>query len=956
MSEYGRVYSVETKRAGGNLDGDHAASASSLDIALGFEFDEDGGQCIIAGQTLTYTSADFPDPADEDDDIPVVLHLDGTLGVDVEDGAFVEAVPGGQDTYATVEVTGQGTPVVALVRHELIPYLADGIRGDASEAETVLVNQDAFGDWTVVDVVGRAPVMDGGVIDPDTMPPAAPPADVEPPAVSKPTLSALGIGALRASWTPVTNPTPVMYEVWAATSTGQIEIDNGILLGTTAASQWTMSDYNGNPLGEGTNYYVGVKAFSGSESADMSPESDPAQVVVVDLSELDELRDKFPITETDIADDAISTPKLQANSVVTEHLVAGAVDADKIAANSVNAGHISANSIDGEKLTAEIILASDIATAASGERTGISAERGLYSEGPDGEEVLRAQGGNVRVAGEIEASALSVTGGANWSGENVGAPGASTMMADRLNPPGNAPTVGLRPETITLDGGDIAGDDDTWRSGLVWYDNHWWVASTPGPSDPRVCLLKFDANGGFVSRTLGASGFGYWIPNGLAVIGSTFYVSVYADNRLHVFHSDGSTSASTRLDAAQNLERTMGSDGTYLVRVWRDDNNNCRWQRYNPSTGAKVGAEVNTGSNINPMAMISGSFDFGSKRYVIAGPNYTSVLSTSGVNDLNYRFRTSGAKGITWDGSNFYTLQEGRIVKHTGALLGQGPDVPLYVSSTWYDANPSGGTHETSQSPMKERTFYQRGRHAIRTSAPVQGPGGVDDPNGARFYVGWSASRTRMELQGVDSPGVGQFAEVGLDDLTLPSVSGSASNPPPASGNFPTSTPYEHYSQATIPGTSDPQTSIKGDGSARLWALTFPRTSRYRANDLNIPAGSATAVAIGSVLEEDTDVFTYNSPNITVNYSGHYEITLQIAWDNATGSNNYCAANLFVNGTSRINATESAPSYTNCFASKELYLNAGDVLHVEAYQNSGSPRAIRGGENYTYIQLKRTGA
>jgi hypothetical protein len=91
----------------------------------------------------------------------------------------------------------------------------------------------------------------------------------------------------------------------------------------------------------------------------------------VDLAELD---DKFPITETDISDGAISTPKLSANSITADKIVANAITAekivaltitgDKIAANAISADKIVANTITGDKIAALTITAGQIAANA----------------------------------------------------------------------------------------------------------------------------------------------------------------------------------------------------------------------------------------------------------------------------------------------------------------------------------------------------------------------------------------------------------------------------------------------------------------------------------------------------------------------------------------------------------------------------------------------------------------
>lgn len=77
-----------------------------------------------------------------------------------------------------------------------------------------------------------------------------------------------------------------------------------------------------------------------------------------DLSTLD---NKFPIGTTDISDDAISTPKLQANSVHADKIIANAISADKIAANAVTTAKLKALSVTADKIVANAITADKIA-------------------------------------------------------------------------------------------------------------------------------------------------------------------------------------------------------------------------------------------------------------------------------------------------------------------------------------------------------------------------------------------------------------------------------------------------------------------------------------------------------------------------------------------------------------------------------------------------------------------
>lgn len=70
------------------------------------------------------------------------------------------------------------------------------------------------------------------------------------------------------------------------------------------------------------------------------------------------------ITGTQIADDSISTPKLQANSVTAAQIAANTITANEIAANAITASELAANSVVAGKVAAAAISATEIAAAA----------------------------------------------------------------------------------------------------------------------------------------------------------------------------------------------------------------------------------------------------------------------------------------------------------------------------------------------------------------------------------------------------------------------------------------------------------------------------------------------------------------------------------------------------------------------------------------------------------------
>jgi hypothetical protein len=74
------------------------------------------------------------------------------------------------------------------------------------------------------------------------------------------------------------------------------------------------------------------------------------------------------ITETLIADDAISTPKLRANAVVADKVAASAIIAEKIATDAVTAGKIQAGAVSANKINVTKLdaIAADLGSIIAG--------------------------------------------------------------------------------------------------------------------------------------------------------------------------------------------------------------------------------------------------------------------------------------------------------------------------------------------------------------------------------------------------------------------------------------------------------------------------------------------------------------------------------------------------------------------------------------------------------------
>lgn len=594
------------------------------------------------------------------------------------------------------------------------------------------------------------------------LPANVPPPDVPPGSVNTPEVFQPGTRSLGIKWQAVTNATPVMYDIYLSNAPGAYAPAN--FLASTAATM-AISDTlpDATPLEHGVTYYWAIQSRSGDQMGPVSSE--------------------------------VSGTLAQINSA---DIVAEAITADLIAAGAITA----------EKLDALIVIAGEIATAETGARSGISATEGFFSLGPDGNLIFQAHEGNLFVDGDINARTLNVVEGATWSGANVGMPGASTMMADSLGAPGNPPTVETVYDTVTLD--TVFGDDLSYRRGLVWHDSHWWVASgvTTDSNEAGLLLLKFTAAGAHVATYAATDSMFRDADLSLTLVGSTFYVFATGWNFLYQFNATtGAYLGLTILSGwTQHAINTgcIGSNGTNLLFSWRTASGSAaRWQEYSTS-GSPIGAEVEglpATQSGTTRAILGGTFDLGASRVVVAASGVegfrAATFTASGTYDASRIFLTPGWRGLAWDGSKFVALgSDGRTLSlHTNILKDEASaTVPLAVGATWYDS--AGTTHESTVSPRATVEFPKRAKYRLRTAGKVPGLGGADDPDGARFYVGRTTGRLKLQLHATVTPGAGQYAAATLALLALPIGSGDAVTPPPASGNFAAATPYRHYSQA----------------------------------------------------------------------------------------------------------------------------------------------------------------
>lgn len=179
-------------------------------------------------------------------------------------------------------------------------------------------------------------------------------------------------------------------------------------------------------------------------------------------------------------------------------------------------------------------------------------------------------------------------------------------------------------------------------------------------------------------------------------------------------------------------------------------------------TDLSAGASINVGSVdvINTFANIGnsaigyvarGNFDFGGGRiiYGISGNNmFVCTLGGDRLGD-SQRFRRAEdawVSGGTWDGSNFYTINNLGVISKYSSLK-EGHEGPVTATYTWYDDNALGGTHETKPSPIGNGNIVRRAWNRITTPQPPEAWNvfSNDAAKKARVYLSNSASVARRQ-------------------------------------------------------------------------------------------------------------------------------------------------------------------------------------------------------------------
>lgn len=278
MSEVARVISVAERYFGSELSAAASATDGSIFVNDLTEFDE-SGQLQIGSEVFDYTAVD-EDTGE--------ITLDGTLAssYDEEEGVYI--YPLTVERIAYLSISDEDEDIQARIPHSLYDKLPVGIR-DTGETESVSVDYDGD-ELVVLDVLGKAPVVDAAYIDVTNLDTSGIEVDLtdgDPPA-SSPSLAAGVTGGpnyFALKWTAVSNADAVTYEIHESTSSG-FTPDGTTLVGETSGTLvFLRKTAAGGDYSYGTTYYFKLIAKDADGAASAGTQGS-AQMVKIEYDEL----------------------------------------------------------------------------------------------------------------------------------------------------------------------------------------------------------------------------------------------------------------------------------------------------------------------------------------------------------------------------------------------------------------------------------------------------------------------------------------------------------------------------------------------------------------------------------------------------------------------------------------------------------------------------------------------
>jgi hypothetical protein len=855
----------------------------------------------------------------------------------------------------------------------------------------------------VLDLPGQMPMIDGALIDPETLPEPVI-TDLLPPD-EEPVLTFIGgIGSLFFRWTEITNNDPVTYRLHvragsAPTTDGTYEVAAGV--GLTFAAVRKLADGTA-VVGDGTVTYYGVVTVEDADGPNPTPSNTasgiPAQV-----------------NHEDIAVDALSADLLTANDAFIDALKA--VD------------------LTGVQITGAIIQTRE--DPERGVKIGsIGEEEGLFVYDNAGNPFLTAipDSGMAVVAGEVKAETLSVADGSSLAGITEisrgrdGAAGAVRLTA-YTTAPKSAPTVSVSYETFFFKDFNPAGvvtrnfgaatDGTNWytvrgvKVGAVWtwYVYKWALQAGSTDTYEMVSSAQFAD--------------GDWLGASLAYHSGKLHL-VYNKHADDVYYRTLTTATMTWDYAAkwwpwsdtiavEGDPRTPGiavdaTNGNIIIAQARISNDLLRVRRHtmdgsgNLTSVSSFDDDVSADQSLVGLAF--GNFDYGSSRYVMAGAATTRTRvifgTTRSTNDEwtglfsenvgfaytgtqfavlgvdgGLRMFTSGQDASTpigdpkltkWVSNTLYAMRAATVTTTnasttvtgasgtfastdvgspiTGTGIPAGATITAYTNSTQVTisaaataSGSSAGTIGTQTDQSPRAKLAMPKRARLKVNTTAINGTGANAPDRVRIYVGHNASDPAVD------PGRTQMAKqtdpaVGVTTMTYSTFVAPPGTNPPATNGF-------------IAAGGTVQRAELADGTLVYDALGESGLVRLTSKRLGSWA-SASAANVANATEFKVTgwgVSSYTHPFCTAPGAGGspggtvtiLESGLYLINANlglATSTAGRRVIILKVNETEVRRLDVGSGGVSNLHVSHVLPLAVNDTVNIYAYQTSGGTLAL----------------
>lgn len=711
------------------------------------------------------------------------------------------------------------------------------------------------------------------------------------------TITAAEIAANTITATEIASNAITADEIAANTITSAEIAANTITAAEIAAGAITADELAANSV-------VSGKIAAGSISAvEVAANSLTAAVIAAGAIGTDEL-----------AANSVVAGKIAANAVTAATIAALAITADKIAANAITSDKIDAGAITTEKLDALLVLAGVMASGMTGRRWEAD-QYGIRLYDTDDTLLINLPtdpNSPATFKGDVVARSFTSLDQFTMRGTtNEISRDSSLKLAAGYTAPGSPPSV------------------------LVYTNNA--VITNPNPSayiyDPRMHGLVRDGSYYYSAQWDNFNGHIYrynastlaldtgWniqigsqvVDGGVTVLGSYIYALHRTPNSSlwdvsKYLLSTGAWQATYPVteyltNFADGYWQGLGNDGTDLLVGYRTTGSSVNITKF--STSGVAGTLITTnisGWLWNVTSVNYGNFDYGAARYVVTAENrenqtnnpLSAVLAYSGSGNVwnlqqNEQWPLPGqTHGMCWDStlSQFVSLDFSSLtLNFWSGVKWTTESSSWWASTTWYDSNSTGGTHETTQGPRTN--FTMRKRASVRTTSspipPRPTPNTNDDVMRPRFYLGRGATdpgQSAMWLQTEVADGVNYLEQTGT-------VAFSGTNPP-TTNNFPGA------NAAQITSSDASSIVIKGDGTGNFGSLVVAsgktNLGTHVLKSTSISTTTVSAATWTNLLFSGTTTINQDSWTLASNYywtcptPGTYAIQLRV---NLTAAANF---------------------------------------------------------------------